>query len=86
MATLSTKSEKLHQISRINNYYISSKQKRVFVSLYGVHEEYNQQNNLRDYKRKSLDWSELLIYSNEKDEDSDSQCVIANRLTSQQVL
>jgi hypothetical protein len=36
----------------------------VFVSyaLYGVlYEENNQQNNLRDYKRKSLDWSELFI-------------------------
>jgi hypothetical protein len=85
MATLRTKSEKLHQISRINNYYIYNKQKRVFVSLYGVHEENNQQNNLLDYKRKSLDWPELFSQT-KKDEDSDSQRVIANRLTSQQAL
>jgi hypothetical protein len=62
----------------------------VFVSyaLYGVYEETsNQQNNLRDYKRKSLDWSELFIQTKLKDEDSgDSQRVIANRLTSQQAL
>jgi hypothetical protein len=45
--------------------------------LYGVYEENNQQNNSQDYKRKSLDWSELL---------GDSQRVIANRLTSQQAL
>jgi hypothetical protein len=48
--------------------------------LYGVYEENNQQNNLRDYLVRAL-------YSNEKDKDSeDSQRVIANRLTSQQAL
>jgi hypothetical protein len=49
----------------------------VFLSLCGVYEENNQQNNLRDKKI-----SELIraLSSNEKDK------VIANRLTSKQAL
>jgi hypothetical protein len=55
----------------------------VFVSLYGVYEENNQQNNLRDFKKNLLTGQSSLFKRKRR---GLSQRVIANRLTSQQAL
>jgi hypothetical protein len=78
MATLSTKSEKLHQISRAQT---PIKQKQVFVSLCDVCMAFTKKITCNT---KENQLSQSFLFKQER--RGDSQCVITNRLTCQQAL